>query len=71
MLQDIVLFFSPQKIILKLMFPVLGTSLLPSAHCAEQVCPRIAFALGLEPGHMETQDVSGNTASGSMGKEME
>lgn len=50
MLQDIVPFF-PHKIILKLVFPVLGTSLLPSACCAEQVRPRIAFghtdALGI------------------------
>ena len=49
MLQDIVLFF-PHKIILKLMFPVLGTSLLPSACCAEQVHLEIPFALGLKPG---------------------
>lgn len=64
-------FFPPHKIILKPMFPVLGTSLLPSACCAEQVHPRIAFALGLQLGCMETQDISANTASGSMGEEME
>lgn len=64
-------FFPPHKIILKPTFPVLGTSLSPSACCAEQVRPRIAFALGLQPGCMETQDISANTASGSMGEEME
>lgn len=48
------IFPTPHKIILKLMFLVLGTSLLPSARCAEQVHPRIAFALGLKPGPMET-----------------
>lgn len=67
MLQDIVHFsHPPHKIILKLMFPVLRTSLLPSARCAEQVHPRIAFALGLWK-----QDFCGNTASGFMGEEME
>lgn len=45
--------------------------MLPSARCAGQVHPRIAFALGLRPGSVETQDFSGNTAPGTMGEEME
>lgn len=45
--------------------------MLPSARCAGQVHPRIAFALGLKPGSVETRDFSGNTAPGTMAEEME
>lgn len=74
MLQDIVLSPAcpiPPEIILKLTFLVLGTTVLPSARCVGQVHPTIAFALGLKRGSVETQDFSGNTASGTMGEELE
>lgn len=40
-------FIFPHKIILELMFRVLGTTLWPSARCTEQICPRIAFVLAI------------------------
>lgn len=53
---------APPKSILNLTFHVLGTTVLPSARCAGQVHPSIAFALDLKPGSVESQDFSGNTA---------
>lgn len=44
--------------------------MLPSARCAGQVHPRIAFALSLKSGSVEAQDFSGNTAPGTVGEEM-